>query len=98
LPANLNGKPQIIALSDRVAVSEACSLADGTSQCGQTKFKIIDSETLQEVTMFPYKGLTLDASKNQITVDPQSVLVGQHKVLVAAYLSDHKDVRHTVEI
>ena len=70
-----------------------CRLASGTSLCESPSFKFIDGETLQEITIFPHKGVVWDGLKLQLTLKPQSDdPLGLQKVLLTVYLPSNKDV------
>ena len=67
--------------------------------CGLPKFKLTDLETLEEITTLRHKGLTWDAQKGQITLQPhRGDKLGLHKIIFTAYLSDSNEVRRSVEL
>lgn len=67
--------------------------------CGQPKFKLTDSDTLEEITTFRHEGLTWDAQKSQITLKPHSEdKLGLHKIILNAYISDSNEVHRSVAL
>jgi len=64
LPSDVDGKTQTITLSNEIAVSQACRLADGTSMCGRPLFKVTNSETFEDISKWRHKGVTWDAITN----------------------------------
>ena len=86
-------------MPDQVSDEVPCRRADGTSACGRLLYTFLDLESRLELTTFPHKGISWDASLNQITLQPLSTdHTGSHKVLVTAYLPSLKDVLGTAEI
>lgn len=99
LPASSEGKAQTITLMRQIAISNVCKLENGTSMCGQPKFKLTDSDTLEEITTFRHEGLTWDAQKSQITLKPHSEdKLGLHKIILNAYISDSNEVHRSVAL
>jgi hypothetical protein len=72
-------------------------LADGTPQCDRPSFKFFDSETRQEITTFPHKGIDWDEST--LTLQPQNDdPVGPQKVLISTYHPSQEGLLEMVEI
>ncbi len=93
------GMAHIITLPNHISDSAACRRDDGTLMCEELLYKFIDLKLRLEITAFPHKGITWEASNNHITIQPKSTdPTGLHKVLITAFLPSLKDVLETAEI